>query len=191
VVRCERDGARRLSVHAARSPETLNCLSDAAVINEAKRSSTEGSRAQALSGRRSRSEATDIHRPSAHRTTRSQMSCEKGTPPRREGLSEAGALGGGRTKPADEREPIAPLKSRISDERIGRAPIGRGRHILTVKRGWRSRSSRRARGLSAQRRLAAARRAIAAAGQAALTSMRGRSACRSAIASRAYGARRY
>jgi hypothetical protein len=81
------------------------------------------------------------------------MSCEKGTPPRREGLSEAGALGGGRTKPADEREPIGPLKSRISDERMAGAPIGRGRPILTVKRGWRSRPSRCARGLSAQRRL--------------------------------------
>jgi hypothetical protein len=33
------------------------------------------------------------------------------------------------------------------------APIGRGRPILTVKRGWRSRPSRCARGLSAQRRL--------------------------------------
>ena len=60
------------------------------------------------------------------------MSCEKGTPPRREGLSEAAVSGGGRTKPADEREHIAPLKSGISDERIGRAPIGRGRPILTV-----------------------------------------------------------
>ena len=75
--------------------ETLNYLGDAAVINEAKRSSTEGSRAHALSGMRSRSEATDIHRASGRPTTRSQMSCEKGTPPRREGLSEAGALGGG------------------------------------------------------------------------------------------------
>jgi transposase InsO family protein len=39
----------------------------------------------------------------------------------------------GRTKPAVEGEPIAPLKSGISDERIGGAPIGSRRPILTVR----------------------------------------------------------
>jgi hypothetical protein len=57
---------------------------------------------------------------------RPQMSCERGTPPRREGLSEAGVSGEGRRKPADERETIAPLKSGISDDRIGRAPYTYG-----------------------------------------------------------------
>src|SRR5271154_2877070 len=51
---------------------------------------------------------------------------KKGTPPRREGFSEAGVSGGGRPKPAYEREPITSLKSGTSDERIGRASFGRG-----------------------------------------------------------------
>jgi hypothetical protein len=42
-------------------------------------------------------------------------------------------FGRGRRKPADEREPIAPLQSGISDERIGRAPIGRGAPYLRLR----------------------------------------------------------
>jgi hypothetical protein len=72
---------------------------------------------------------------------RPQMSYEK-EPLRERGLSEAGVSGGGRTKPAVEGHPIAPLKSGMSDERIGGAPVGSGRPVLTaMRRVPRARSS--------------------------------------------------
>ena len=93
-------------------------------------------RSAVMRGRRSRSEATDFHRasgrPTASSGATSANDCEKGTPPRREGLSEAGVFGGGRKRPADKREPIVRLKSGISNVGISRAPIGRGTPYLRL-----------------------------------------------------------